>query len=1004
MASVKIKNNNKNNRISLPDNRSLHSSAKSSHDLLFKQHQQFPELITPPEESLQHITEGGQVKHHDINGTSIPTNTAQRPTTPPLPPRPRSRTVHVVPGFREELLPPVAIPQLTLSKGNGGCSYSLSSSESSSATTLVSPQQQQLPQQRRISPSIPCQYPNMQHFDRLPPHIKTFPSHHRRTLRAIAGCQGRLATASHSIKAWEHAIDRPNATISLTPSTDSAGADRVNSLAYTLSGHYLWAGLDDGYVVVMDVKQHQQQQKSSPLSLILNNKIIAEVHQHESAVKHILRIDNNELWTIDDNKGELLRWPLMHEFDHFDSKSIMPVSGRHRVTPKSISAVILRGGIGRQQQHHHVLAMTAGDTIDVYRFVPLYSSTMPQGPEVHMPYRVVRPSNDLGPITQLVALPRGRLACAHIHGRISVWNSEKWEQVLQVAIPTYGVSAMALSLGKYLWTGYRTGMIYVYDISSDEQWKLVKMWQAHQGPITMFTVDELSLLSASPSLDEKPLMQVISADQQGNVSIWDGLLSDYQKDQHMKELEETYCDYRKTRIQISTWNIDALSPDTITGQDKALVEEWLTSMRDADIIVVGLQEIVDLESKRQTARSLFLPRKKQDKFDWSAPAITSISNWSNMDAESIAAAAAIPQYSAWRNHITSVLQERHYTLLKTEHLVGLFSLVFIKHDQQMRAKDCRSTVVKTGLKVMNKCWHGNKGAVAIRFALDDSSVCFVNCHLAAGQSRAEQRNADADGIFKSAKFKKDPGGINTSHNNTNGLASNTNVDMTGGDDDTIILDHEHCFVLGDLNYRIDGCTRKDVLEWLALEDRTYAYRELQLDDQLNKQRKLNPLLKLAMFQEAPIRFEPTYKYDPGTDTYDTSDKQRAPAWCDRILFRTPETTCTHAEFYRRHEVKASDHRPVSAGFEVAIKTVRRMDCEKTARVVTQAWEKQLETIIQDCKSRYITDYEKCTLDEAINQLKTNGWNVQHVIDYYHQDPNSNNNNNTPVSTSKVVKK
>ena len=77
----------------------------------------------------------------------------------------------------------------------------------------------------------------------------------------------------------------------------------------------------------------------------------------------------------------------------------------------------------------------------------------------------------------------------------------------------------------------------------------------------------------------------------------------------MKDLEETYCDYRKTRIQISTWNIDALSPDTITGQDKKLVEEWLTSMRDADIIVIGLQEIVDLESKRQTARR-FIQRKK----------------------------------------------------------------------------------------------------------------------------------------------------------------------------------------------------------------------------------------------------------------------------------------------------------------------------------------------------------------------------------------------------------
>ena len=35
------------------------------------------------------------------------------------------------------------------------------------------------------------------------------------------------------------------------------------------------------------------------------------------------------------------------------------------------------------------------------------------------------------------------------------------------------------------------------------------------------------------------------------------------------------------------------------------------------------------------------------------------------------------------------------------------------------------------------------------------------------------------------------------------------------------------------------------------------------------------------FKEHPIGFRPTYKYDPGTDDFDTSSKQRIPSYTDR---------------------------------------------------------------------------------------------------------------------------
>lgn len=67
-----------------------------------------------------------------------------------------------------------------------------------------------------------------------------------------------------------------------------------------------------------------------------------------------------------------------------------------------------------------------------------------------------------------------------------------------------------------------------------------------------------------------------------------------------------------------------------------------------------------------------------------------------------------------------------------------------------------------------------------------------------------------------------------------------------------------------------------------------------------------------------IDFAPTYKYDRRSQNYDSSKKQRVPAWCDRILWkqRGNEDARLEQRLLRCvQDCTFSDHRPVLAYFD-----------------------------------------------------------------------------------------
>jgi len=110
-------------------------------------------------------------------------------------------------------------------------------------------------------------------------------------------------------------------------------------------------------------------------------------------------------------------------------------------------------------------------------------------------------------------------------------------------------------------------------------------------------------------------------------------------------------------------------------------------------------------------------------------------------------------------------------------------------------------------------------------------------------------------------------------------------------------------VLGDLNFRIE-LPREEIFSLLN----SSKWDPLIAKDQLKK----NQADKKALegFCEGPLKFKCSYKFNPRSDDYDTSEKARSPAWCDRILFKGGNLKCELYDVI--WEVKSSDHKPVVA--------------------------------------------------------------------------------------------
>ncbi|THD21973.1 Type II inositol 1 4 5-trisphosphate 5-phosphatase [Fasciola hepatica] len=374
--------------------------------------------------------------------------------------------------------------------------------------------------------------------------------------------------------------------------------------------------------------------------------------------------------------------------------------------------------------------------------------------------------------------------------------------------------------------------------------------------------------------------------------------------QELLKRSDEYCTFENVRIFVGTWNVNGRSDSHLS------LDNWLLPPNDqppADIYVFGFQEL-DL-SIGAVALNKTSPAALEDR--WTMQLETALGGLLRPppSRQHHRRYPRIPEEARayalkWAKHTGG-----GYIRLKRARLAGMLMIVYISTRMftHANASELAIQLVPTGVfNVM-----GNKGAVGLRLTLYNTAICFVNCHLAAGEANLERRNQDFQEIKRKMVFERRAGSKNPS------LV-----------DHLTIQSHDIVFVFGDLNYRISGLDSAKVRDFIDLMDYDY----LLGFDELAKQRLTSRTF--GGFCEGKITFAPTFKFDMNSNVYDTSEKNRIPSYCDRILWCGKH--CEALLYRSHHDFVMSDHKPVSGYFKIGARRVNRTLFQRAYEAVVRS--------------------------------------------------------------------
>uniref|UniRef100_A0A803U0A5 Phosphatidylinositol polyphosphate 5-phosphatase type IV n=1 Tax=Anolis carolinensis TaxID=28377 RepID=A0A803U0A5_ANOCA len=211
-----------------------------------------------------------------------------------------------------------------------------------------------------------------------------------------------------------------------------------------------------------------------------------------------------------------------------------------------------------------------------------------------------------------------------------------------------------------------------------------------------------------------------------------------------------------------------------------------------------------------------------------------------------------PDRREWEIRLQETLGP-HYVLFYAAAHGVLYLSVFLRRDLIWFCSEVEFATVTTRIVSQIK----TKGALGVCFTFFGTSFLFITSHFTSGDGKVYERVLDYNKTIQALALPKN--------------LPDTNPYRSSSGDVTTRFDN--VFWFGDFNFRLNE--NREAVEQILSQGPKADIAKLLEYDQLLKEMDKGSIFK--GFQEAPILFRPSYKFDVGLDSYDSTSKQRTPS-------------------------------------------------------------------------------------------------------------------------------